>query len=181
MSRLEFSNTVVIIALHAFIKGNIIPIAIRILLLLVDRLEVFMHPLGQGLIEMGLVLVVLIDHSLSEVWVVVKKVAVGYQHGMFALVDDNLRLTPVLANSIMLEALDEVGELLANVLDEHLFILPALNLHLALVLIDWYYIFEIGASLIYCAVLIQSFLSPVIYKNQYPYAYFKYPRNIVFK
>ncbi len=94
-----------------------------------------MHPLGQGLIKVWLVFVVFAYDSRSQVWIVVEEVVVGYEHGMLALVDDDLGLSPVLVDTLVLVPLDEVGELPADVPDEGLFALLALKLHVPLTLL----------------------------------------------
>lgn len=88
-----------------------------------------MHPLSECLIEMGFVLVVLVNNSQGEIGVIIEKVVISYEHGVFSLVEDDLCLAPVLVDTVMLVALDEIGELLADVSCEHQFCLLALKLH----------------------------------------------------
>lgn len=59
MLGLKLSDTVIGVAFHSIIKGNIISLKFLVIVFLnIDGFEELMHPFGEGLIEMGFIFVV---------------------------------------------------------------------------------------------------------------------------
>jgi hypothetical protein len=77
MFRLEFSDTVIGIAFHTIIKGDIISLKFLIIVFLnTDRFEELMHPFSKSLIEMRLILVIGGEDFEGDFRVEVKEVRV---------------------------------------------------------------------------------------------------------
>jgi hypothetical protein len=78
MFGLKLSDTVIGVAFHSIIKGNIISLKFLIIVFLnIDGFEELMHPFGEGLIEMGFIFVVGGEDFEGHFGVEVEEVRVG--------------------------------------------------------------------------------------------------------
>lgn len=112
---LQSSDTILEALLVAVVEAalvGLLGVIVALALLVEDGFFVLEHELGEGLIDDGFVLVVLVEDELGEVLVVVQQVPEGEDYVVARVVNRILCSNQILGLSVLPPALDELREFL---------------------------------------------------------------------